>query len=390
MKFRPAAWVLSCLLACSFPLAAAEVATTRPALPPVADGGTWDAGHVQGIAVDRRHGYLYYSFTTLLAKYDFSGRLIGTLSGWHGHLGDLDFNQDDGKLYGSLEYKADDAFYIAVIDVDRLDRVGLRAQDGDLMRAVYLSEVNRDFVARVLVGEHRYGCSGIDGVGFGPAFGRIDGPRYLTVAYGIYGDVARSDNDHQVLLQYDVRDWARLARPLDERAPHHSGPAKPQGKYFLRTGNTTYGVQTLAFDEASGLWFLGVYPGHKPAFPNYGLFAVDGRAPVHRGALIGVPGAGPENWETGLLLRLADVGQRDATTGIRGWYQKADVGLQPAGQGLFYLSRNSGGEGAQHAELQLMRWTGQADRPFVAVDEPGKMDARTRIDVHAIGFRSFP
>ena len=61
-------------------------------------------------------GYIYYSFTNLLAKYDFSGKLIGTLVGWTGHLGDLDFNPADGKVYGSLEYKEDQAFYIAVID----------------------------------------------------------------------------------------------------------------------------------------------------------------------------------------------------------------------------------------------------------------------------------
>ncbi len=378
MKARLASLLLSCLLAGLSGVAAAEAAPAEPALPPVADGGTWDAGHVQGIAVDRRHGYFYYSFTTLLAKYDFSGRLVGTLSGWSGHLGDLDFNPDDGKLYGSLEYKADDAFYIAVIDADRLDRVGLRVQDADLMRTVYLPEVNRDFVARVPGGEHRYGCSGIDGVGFGPAFGHLDGPRYLTVAYGIYGDNARADNDHQVLLQYDVRDWARLARPLDEHAPHRSGPLRPQGKYFLRTGNTTYGVQTLAFDESSGLWFLGVYPGYKPAFPNYGLFAVDGRTPARRGALIGVPGARPGTWETGLLLSLAGLGQHDGATGLRGWHQKADVGLQPVGQGLFYLSRNAGGPGAQHAELQLMCWTGKSDRPFVPVAETSCRHSVTR------------
>jgi hypothetical protein len=40
-------------------------------LPLTQNGGVWNAGHVQGIAVDRRHGFIYYSFTTLLAKYDF-------------------------------------------------------------------------------------------------------------------------------------------------------------------------------------------------------------------------------------------------------------------------------------------------------------------------------
>src|SRR5690606_20923468 len=85
---------------------AAPLATASPTLPPLPlqqDGGTWPSGHVQGIAVDRQRGYIYYSFTDLLAKYDFHGNLIGTLVGWTGHLGDLDFNAADGHIYGSLE-----------------------------------------------------------------------------------------------------------------------------------------------------------------------------------------------------------------------------------------------------------------------------------------------
>jgi hypothetical protein len=92
----------------------------RPRPPLQQNGGTWPTSHVQGIAVDLQGGYIYYSFTTLLAKYDFSGRLVGTLVGWAGHLGDLDFNPRDGRVYGSLEYKKDQAFYIAVIDGSRI------------------------------------------------------------------------------------------------------------------------------------------------------------------------------------------------------------------------------------------------------------------------------
>src|SRR5690606_7748561 len=131
------------------------------------------------------------------------------------HLGDLDFNGEDGKVYGSLEYKADEAFYIAVIDVSRLDRVGAEAGETDIFRTVYLPEVAKDYSADVNgdgrfdgdiaeTPDHRYGCSGIDGVAFGPAFGQTGGKRFLTVAYGIYGNSDRTDNDHQVLLQYDI------------------------------------------------------------------------------------------------------------------------------------------------------------------------------------------
>lgn len=365
-------------------LASPTPATDRSAdavparLPLTQNGGTWPSGHVQGIAVDVQGGYIYYSFTNLLAKYDFSGKLIGSLVGWTGHLGDLDFNPADGKVYGSLEYKQDHAFYIAVIDVDRLDQVGVEAGKTDIFNTVHLPEVAADYVADMdrngkfdgnvaATGDHRYGCSGIDGVGFGPAFGRVDGPRYLTVAYGIYGNTGRTDNDHQVLLQYDVRDWNRYAKPLAEAEPHHSGPSVPQGKYFVRTGNTSYGVQNLAYDETLQRWFMGVYPGKKTSFPNYLLFAVDARTQPVMGSLVGVPGADDSGWEQGLLLELAADGLKDASTGIRGWNQKADVGFQPVGQGLFYLSVDSGSKGAQTANLTLVRWTGDAQQPFVPV-----------------------
>ncbi|WBY06651.1 hypothetical protein PIB19_13965 [Sphingomonas sp. 7/4-4] len=364
-------------------LASANVAPVQLAspaaiagLPRTQNGGTWDSGHVQGIAVDVQGGYIYYSFTNLLAKYDFSGKLVGTLVGWTGHLGDLDFNPADGKLYGSLEYKKDKAFYIAVIDVRGLDRIGVEASRTAIFRTVYLPEVARDYSADLdgdgkfdgdvaATPDHRYGCSGIDGVAFGPAFGRSDGKRYLTVAYGIYGNTGRADNDHQVLLQYDVADWGRYASPLTEAAPHRRGPATARGKYFVRTGNTQYGVQNLSYDETLQRWFLGVYPGKKPSFPNYLLFAVDAREKPVRADLVGVPGPGGKGWEQGMLLGLAQDGLKDPATGIRGWNQKADVGSQPVGQGLFYFSVNSGGKGRQSADLTLMRWTGNPEKPFV-------------------------
>ena len=360
----------------------AVVATAQPAapvrlasLPLKQSGGTWPTSHVQGIAVDLRGGYIYYSFTTLLAKYDFTGRLVGTLVGWAGHLGDLDFNPRDGRVYGSLEYKKDRAFYLAAIDVGRIDRVGINAQQSEIFRTVYLSEVAVDYSADLngdgvfdgdlaKTPDHRYGCSGIDGVSFGPAFGHTDGPHLLTVAYGIYSHPARTDNDHQVLLQYDITDWSRYERPLTEAAPHHSGPSKVHGKYFVRTGNTNFGVQNLAYDEASQRWFMGVYQGAKPAFPNYLLFAVDARTPPVRGDLIGVPGPGGKGTEQGWLLALADDGLKEATTVIRGWNQRADVGFQPVGHGLFYIAVNAGTKGKQTCDLTLQRWTGVPAAPF--------------------------
>lgn len=353
---------------------AEDQSVSQPRPPLSQNGGTWPTSHVQGIAVDLKGGYIYYSFTTLLAKYDFNGRLVGTIGGFTGHLGDLDFNEGDGRVYGSLEYKENKAFYIAVIDVSRLNTVGVKASDSELFRTVYLPEVAADYAADMngdgVLGDggetqdHRYGCSGIDGVSFGPKFGRIEGLRYLTVAYGIYSNERRTDNDHQILLQYDVSDWARYMRPLTEAIPHRSGPAKPDGKYFVRTGNTTYGVQNLAYDATLQRWFLGVYKGRKSSLPNYLLFAIDAHTQPVWGDLEGVAGVGGKGSEKGFLLSLADDGLRDPVTGLRGWNQKADVGFQPIGRGLVYISKNSGPRGHQTADLTLMRWTGKADAPF--------------------------
>jgi hypothetical protein len=368
--------LFGCLAAVGFARAQPAASAQLEALPLTQHGGTWPTSHVQGIAVDLQGGFIYYSFTTLLAKYDFSGKLVGTLVGWAGHLGDLDFNPRDGRVYGSLEYKKDRAFYIAAIDVKRIDRVGIEAKDSEIFRTVYLPEVAKDYSADLngdgkfdgdiaATPDHRYGCSGIDGVSFGPEFGRTDGPRLLTVAYGIYSNLSRTDNDHQVLLQYDISDWARYERPLTEAAPHQSGPATPHGKFFVRTGNTNFGVQNLAYDDASQRWFMGVYKGTKPMFPNYLLFAVDARARPTLGDLVGVPSAEGQGTERGLLLPLADDGLKDAATGIRGWNQKADVGLQPVGRGLFYFAINSGTRGKQTGDLILQRWTGNPSAPFV-------------------------
>jgi hypothetical protein len=46
------------------------------------------------------------------------------------------------------------------------------------------------------------------------------------------------------------------------------------------------------------------------------------------------------------------------------------VGFQPVGDGLFYVSVNSGSKGAQSADLTLMRWTGDANQPLVPVNAP--------------------
>ncbi|TXK40404.1 hypothetical protein [Nonomuraea sp. C10] len=354
--------------------ASAAHAAPRPEFPAEVYGGAWQAGHVQGIAVDEKKGFMYFSFTNLLVKTDLSGKPVGSVTGFTGHLGDLDFNRQDRRVYGSLEYKDAQAFYIAIFDVDRISSLGMDAETSDVVTAVYLKEVVDDYSADmngdgVFDGnvantpDHRYGCSGIDGVAFGPEFGKRHGKQKLTVAYGVYSNTARQDNDHQVLLQYDITKWRKYERPLTQSAPHTSGPAKVDGKYFARTGNTRYGVQNLEYDGHTGKWLMAVYKGAKPQFPNYSMFTVDGATRPVRGPIEGQPQP-----EQGDLLTLAPEGLHHEASGVRGWESSGEYGLASLDDGRFYLvdagTVTEDGVTKQTAHSRLHRWTGSTPTPF--------------------------
>ncbi|MDT0265155.1 hypothetical protein RM844_02505 [Streptomyces sp. DSM 44915] len=353
-----------------------------PRWPEYVNGGTWPTSHVQGVAVDHENGLAYWSFTQMLVKTDLAGNVIGTVEGITGHLGDIDLNPEDGRVYGSLEYKAEEAFYIAIIDVAAVDRIGMDAETDGVLTTVHLAEVVEDFTADmngdgVFDGDtgdtpdHRYGCSGIDGVSFGPSFGaRPESRQKLMVAYGVYANTERTDNDHQVILEYDIRNWQRYERPLSEADPHRSGPRRVDDKYFVHTGNTTYGVQNLEYDAHTGNWMLAVYPGTKAEFPNYPLFMVDGAERPTRGEIVGQP-----EYERGQLLSLLPEGQHDAATDTWGWEFDASYGLESLGDGYYYAAegRSVPGEDRplQEGEIHLYQWTGRSPTPFDRVAETG-------------------
>ena len=346
--------------------------------------GPFKAGHIQGIAVDQKKGYIYYSYTTMLIKTDLQGRIVGSVTGLLGHLGDLDLNEADGRVYGSLEYKndaigrgilnmekstrtLDNAFYIAIFDVDRIDRVGMSAEKDGIMTTVYLPTVLEDYLAEVATSEgkkaHRLGCSGIDGVAFGPKFGSTSGKEYLTVAYGIYSEKDRSDNDYQVLLQYDTEKWAKYERTLSQDDMHQMGPRKPAGQYFVFTGNTTYGVQNLEYDPFTEAWLMAVYKGVKEHYPNYTLFAADAKARPAKQTLQGIP-----YLKKGLVVPLKAEGLKDATTGIRGWmWGVGSTGMAALGGGYYYFSHNYNSEQGQGSTIRMYRYTDLKDEAFEEV-----------------------
>ena len=339
-------------------------------LPDCIYSGAWTGGHCQGIALDTERKYIYYSFTTMLVKTDLEGNLIGTVGGLLGHLGCIDFCDRDGRLYGSLEYKhdaigqwimknldtdipAEEGFYIAVFDVDRIDRPGLDACRDGIMKTVYLKEVVRDYTWRGMVNgkpaEHKWGCSGIDGTAFGPIPGSADKKEYLFVAYGVYGDNERSDNDHQVLLCYDTADWGRYETVLDQAAMHKNGPEKPDRKFFVYTGNTTWGVQNLEYDAASGNYLMAVYPGKKPAFPNLPMYIVDGKVPPVR-----CPLRGSDPAEEGETLTLLSSPLGGETPGFA--FAHGDTGLYSLGDGRFYVSHDGKCAQGYDTHVRLHDW----------------------------------
>lgn len=354
----------------------------RKNLPLTIDGGAWDTGHVQGIAVDTEGKYVYYSFTTTLVKTDLEGNLIGTVTGLLGHLGCIDFNDEDGRVYGSLELKHDsigkgimkrtgteiaeeDAFYIAIFDVSKIDRVGMDAEADGVMTAVYLGEVVDDYNSTDKNGKaHRYGCSGVDGTGVGRLPGApADAPSVLWIAYGIYNDVEREDNDYQVILSYDWRKFAEFERPLVQGVPHHVGPT-PDARYFLCTGNTNWGIQNLEYDKATGDWYAAVYVGKKPQYPNYPMFVIDGSRAPYESELAGRDG------ERGMLLSLKAEGKLHEQSGVSGLsFPWGQTGMYSFGDGLFYFSHNGKTPEKLHTcVIHLYRRVTGDDVGFVAVE----------------------
>ena len=286
--------------------------------------------HVQGIAFDKSSDCFYCSFTTIFYKVGTDGAVRDSITGIHGHLGAMTFDAETRKVYASLECKDDEIgssiskgmgkdayrhdesrFYIAEIDVDAMT-----------METYELPEVREDYL------KGNYGCSGMDGVTLAPEFGTLKG-KYLYVAYGVYSDTTRTDNDHNILLCY---------RPGRYDKPVH--------KYFIRTGNTTYGVQNLCYDPASGNMLLCVYRGWKKDFPNWKTFELSLAQKSVRAPLEGVP------YHKGKAEQLREF------TGSR--FPKGTTGICSLSDGYFYIGDAGRRDGRQYCDFLLYRRSGPA------------------------------
>ena len=473
---------LSVLIFCFLTFALQGVSQTQDALCDVstselpicvrANGGKF---HVQGLAYDEQAQCMYFSFTSAFFKTDMEGNVMASIADINGHIGAMTFDKESRRVIASLEIKDDaigrniarklgqDAwsreqagFYLAVIDVDRLTRMNMKQEE--VMTLVRLEEVCSDYQANVDVGgkvlEHRFACSGIDGVTIAPAFGAqnhgsevimkdrtcscasnrctrnygseekmrgrnsncgnisctrncgfevaVNGrtcksasnscaqncgeqQRYVYVAYGIYGDTTRTDNDYNVLLAYRLEDVLAQSGMCSSPSannvtcsiisvenanvsPTSDSCARKYGiqqlchvhKYFVHTGNTEWGVQNLAYDSSTNQMFLAVYKGSKSRWPNYDLFALDMNQQAFSAPLEGVP------YSNSPVEQLEVSGA---------WYFRwGSTGLCPLGDGSYYISHNGASDGNNYCEVCLYRWQGSSSpeiSPFVpAADAP--------------------
>ena len=315
--------------------------------------------HVQGMAIDTVARCFYLSFTTSMVKVDYEGNVLASIDSINGHLGAMVFDPASRQLYASLECKDDvigqgiakhlgkdtftqSKFYIMMFDVD-----GKTAQPGAGNPVVEgqweVTEAINDY-------KERYGCSGIDGVTIAPQIGKKKGKPRLYVAYGIYGDISRRDNDHQILLEYKLDQFKAGVTP------------KASAKYFVFTGNTSWGVQNLCYDSKTGCIFMACYAGRKPEYPNFTLFAVPvAQKPVKK-VLRGL-----ENDGEHLSLTLLQQGLLSSVKGLRGWrFGDPTTGVCTLGDGTWFVSTPLKlRKGVQTATIRQLKWKGgPQENPF--------------------------
>ena len=344
------------------------------------DTGLWDSGHIQGIAVDPVKGYIYYSYTTILVKARLDGTVVGWAGGLFGQLGCIDFNDENGKVYGSLEYKhdtigrgimnklgielsAEDAFYIAIFDVDKIDRPNMDAAKDGVMKAVYMPEVVAWYDGKKPDGsKNSFTVSGIDGLSIGPVFGAPAGSETrLMLCSGIYENPEKNyENDYHTILQFDWRELDRVAAPLSQLEPHHIG-LSCEKNYFLDIAKTTWGIQNLEYDALNQSWIVAVYRGKKEGSPNLPMYVIDGTAaPVLK--------ASPYDPSVPHLTLRKEGIYHEATDvwGLR--FPKGQTGAYAFGNGYYYFSYDfTTPEKLHGSTIRLCIRTDDPECPFAVI-----------------------
>ncbi len=311
-------------------------------MPKSVFSGVYKSGsHVQGIATDGE--FMYFSFTTFLLKTDMKGNPVGSVNGLLGHLGCIAY--DSGYIYGSLEYKNDsigrgilknlntaaefsDAFYIACFNISKINKMNMDAERDGVLRVVRLKDVCEDYKEN----GHRFGCSGIDGI---TCCGYTANERSLFVAYGIYGDTQRDDNDNQILLRLPIDKVQKSLSPLCQNTVKDIAGIIADEKIFILTGNTTFGIQNLEYDPYLNKMIAAVYRGKKPQFNNYSMFLID---------------LEKEHTVTGRERRYGS----ECAKGLD--FEYGATGIIALGNGYYYFSQDGKNERGYFTNVQMYRY----------------------------------
>ena len=249
--------------------------------------------HVQGLAFDPRSQCVFLSTTTAIVKMSLDGSVLGSVVGFHGHIGAVTLDTLHRRLYASLE-DLDDALCtnmaryanrqpvsreqivmsIVEVDIDKVNAKNMPFREVAVLHPLheplsdYRTEVNMDGKSY----EGRFSCKGIDALAIGPAIGNAsDEARYLYVACISDNDTLRADSEYNRLLCYRLDDFSHSVH-----------------QYFIRTGLTSYGIQNMEWDSFRQCLHLFVYPGQKSSNPNYSQFSIDVTQPSYYAPLQGV------------------------------------------------------------------------------------------------------
>ena len=269
------------------------------------------------------------------------------------------------KMARMLRFAKENAFYIAIFDVDKIDRPNMDATRDGIMKAVYVPDVVDWYDGKRADGSaNSFTVSGIDGLSIGPVFGAPkNSETRLMLCSGIYENPeVNSENDYHTILQFDWRELDRIAAPLSQLEPHHIG-MRCETNYFLDIAKTTWGIQNLEYDAYNQSWLVCVYRGKKEGSPNLPMYIIDGTvAPILRDSPYdkAVP-----------HLTLRQEGIYHEETGLYGTrFPKGQEGVYSFGNGLYYFAYAFKTEEKKNGGIiKLCRRTNDPQEPFAPVEE---------------------
>lgn len=253
--------------------------------------------HLQGICVDENLEYMYFAYTTNLAKIDMrTGELVASvLFGTDLHVGCLEYF--DGHVYASMP--GNGRSYLGIFDVGEMTEVGVNVSElmeNKVVSAVLLADPTNDHQSasinpELFVGQtgdangRRFACSAFDGVTVGKYPGGTDDELYLIIAYGMYGrgEWSRYDNTYTILKFYKMTDiWQEEGNtwniPFDEERMNaeirENEMLSAAKTLYLFTGNMFYGVQNLEYEWDTG--DIGLYTYRSIDGFGDSMYVVDG------------------------------------------------------------------------------------------------------------------